>query len=278
MEQTGKADIQDIARRGFNEIILCVTELDLASKARLKLLKDLVAEAERNGLHVVADPWRLGGIFGGEGISFYEQNGGKPDDPALGKLTEDWLDAVVDAGIKSVLWDEPEVMSGGQDRSMDYLKKYTALAKEKGIEQNVVVVRARERSVTSADAVATLPSVDGIAVAPYPFHPGNKNPKSASQVLDYVTPWFEATEAAAQRHGKTAQAWLQGFNITPENLPTLKLTIEAMRKAGIENVAVWGYRGAQRVDILNPQGTLDPIVVWDETSHLVGKYVSPKTV
>lgn len=274
LERYGIDIIYDIASKGYNEIVLCITELDMASDERTQLLVNLVTLANHLGLLVTADPWRVGGIFGGEGFSFYEQNGGKPCtcETELEEIIYDWLDLVSFIGIKRVFWDEAELQcsrNNPDDTALNLLRRLTRRAVSKGITWNSSCIRSRESSVDMADIVAALPEINEIAVAPYPFHPDSKKQKSSLEVVDSIAPWFRRIKAAADKHGITSQAWMQGFNISPENLHVLEVYLNQIEIAGIGNLAVWGYNGCKSIPDLNPITALPPEVTWAEVSRLV---------
>lgn len=271
-ERYGANQMLDIASRGFDEVIMCVTELDMQTKARRKLLADLTTVATKNGLLVTADPWRVGGIFGGEGMSLYEQNGGKPCtcDPELEKLLLDWLDTVAAAGIKRVFWDEPELSCTEHSRSLELIDRFSQEAVDRGIDWNGSCIRSRDPNRDLSEQVASMSAINEIAVAPYPFHPQNKTPKTAQEVTSSIEPWFKRIKAAADKHNVSAQAWLQGFNISQENLPVLETYVNEISKAGIGNIAVWGYNGCAIVTDLNPAPAERPEIVWEEVCRLMG--------
>lgn len=114
-----------------------------------------------------------------------------------------------------------------------------------------------------------MTAIDEIAVAPYPFHPQNTAQKSSAEVVDSIAPWFNKIKAAADKHGSTAQAWLQGFNITSENMHVLELYVNEISKAKIGNIAVWGYKACENVTDLNPGRAEPPHVVWKEVCRLM---------
>lgn len=269
-ERYGAGHMADIAQRGFNEVVLCVTELDMITDERCKLIARLTGAARREGLTVTADPWRVGGIFGGEGISIHEQNGGSRDplDPKLRKLLFDWIDVVAGAGITRVFWDEPELSGPNTSDSLKLIDDLSQRAVTRGITWNGSCVRSRDLGIDMSDAVASLSAINEIAVAPYPFHPENKTPKSALEVVSAIAPWFEKIKAAADTHNIEAQAWLQGFNISPENMPILEKYLAEAKRAGIGNIAVWGYNSCAIVTDLNPPPAEDPEIVWKEICRL----------
>ncbi|MGV8847809.1 hypothetical protein [Tessaracoccus sp.] len=270
-DRYGADQMIDIAKRGFDDVVMCVTELDLQTRDRRKLLADLTATAKSQGLLVTADPWRVGGIFGGEGMSLYEQNGGKPCicNPELEELLLHWLDTVAAAGIKRIFWDEPELSCPDHNLSLELTDRFSQEAVARGIDWNGACIRSRDPKVDLSDSVASMVAINEIAVAPYPFHPQNKVPKTVTEVVGSIAPWFDRIKAAADKHGVGAQAWLQGFNISRTNMSVLEQYVAEIARAGIDNIAVWGYRSCAGVTDLNPAPAERPELVWEEVCRLM---------
>ncbi|MEO5691400.1 MAG: hypothetical protein ABIQ64_04390 [Candidatus Saccharimonadales bacterium] len=270
-ERHGNAHMTDIAERGFDEVILCVTELDMQTNDRRKLLGNLTEVAKEKGLLVTADPWRVGGIFGGEGMSFYEQNGGKPClcEPELDNLLHQWIDTVAEAGIDRVFWDEPELECPDHNLSLELIDRFSQKALASGIAWNASCVRSRDPNTDLSDDVASMTAINEIAVAPYPFHPENPVQKTSAEVVGSIAPWFEKIRIAADKHGVSAQAWLQGFNISPENMYSLEIYVQEIQRAKIGNIAVWGYDACESVTCLNPKSSEPPQVIWEEVCRLM---------
>jgi hypothetical protein len=270
---------EDIAEKGYNEVVLCLSELD-GTRARRDMTRGLVEAARKSGLAVASNAWRYAGRTGGEAYSTFEQNGEVPCDvhnPGLATLFDGYLDQVEQAGIDRIFWDEAQIGCSGpqgdapHDRTVPFLDAVSQKARARGIEFQTACIRTRDLGQNLAGEVAALPAIDEISVAPYQFHPEGTEQRTAAEVAGRVRPWFEVAQAAAQEHGKVAQAWTQGFNISPENLPTMATYVGEIHAAGIQNLALWGYRGCKIVDFLNPEGSLDPLVVWDEGSRLLNK-------
>jgi len=115
-------DLDEIREWGFTGIVHCATETDLEwGVGRLADIFGMTAEA---GLECWADPWGVGGVFGGEAHSGFL--GRHPADlqrtsdgmplphaclrrPAFLRFMESWVDAMADAGAETVFWDEPHV-------------------------------------------------------------------------------------------------------------------------------------------------------------------------
>ncbi len=261
----------EVRRGGFDEVIFCVTELDMRLKARRRLLANLTKTAEDQGLLVTADPWRLGGVFGGEGMSFYEQDGGKPCicEPELEDLLLRWIDTVAEAGITRVFWDEPELDCADHNRSLELIDRFSQEAVARGITWNGSCIRSRDPGIDLSDDIASMVAINEIAVAPYQFHPQNPTQKTRLEVIDSIAPWFERIRSAADRHDIDAQAWFQGFNISRQNLPIIETCADEIKNARIGNMAVWGYRACEIVTHLNPPSAEPPEVVWAEVRRVM---------
>lgn len=113
---------------GFNGIVHCATEADL--EWSLGRLEEIFAATRDGGLECWADPWGVGGVFGGEAHSGFL--GRNPDalqrssdgkvlsaaclrNPAFGRFVKDWIDGVASAGAQTVFWDEPHVATTAGD-------------------------------------------------------------------------------------------------------------------------------------------------------------------
>lgn len=265
-DEHGLDDMADIKARGFDEVIVCVTELDMQTAARRELLRNLKDAAEDRSLLVTADPWRVGGVFGGEGMSFYEQNGGAPClcEPELEDLMHRWVDTVAAAGIKRIFWDEPELDCPDHNRSLELIDRFSQEAASQGIDWNGSCVRSRDASIDMTNEVASMTAINEIAVAPYPFHPQSTGiQKTLPEVIEHITPWFERIKQAADRHGVDAQAWLQGFNYTRENLPVADAYVNQIKLSRIGNIALWGFAACASVRHLNPPTAEATDIQWD---------------
>lgn len=272
-ERYGAAQMADIASIGFDEVVLCVTELDILTPVRRKLIADLAHEAQRLGLLVTADPWSVGGVFGGEGMSIYSHQGGKPCicEPKLEELLLKWLDTVANSGISRVFWDEPDLSCIDHDLSLELIDRFSQEAFKRGITWNASCIRSRDPDVDLSHEVASMTAINEIAVAPYPFHPLNHVQKTREEVVEHIAPWFRRIRHSADVHGIEAQAWLQGFNISKENLPIIEEYVKTIQSANISNVAVWGYNSCAVVTDLNPPGAETPTVVWKEVCRVLRK-------
>lgn len=73
-------------------------------------------------LEVWGDLWHVGGVFGGEARSMFEESGQAQclDNPQLDRLIMSGLEITAEVGIRTSFWDEPE-MKCKDHRGMDRL-------------------------------------------------------------------------------------------------------------------------------------------------------------
>ena len=112
--------MDELAGLGYTAVLHTFSENDLAYYRRT--MSELVEVSHRAGLEVQASPWGLGGTFGGEAESRFALDhpeasqvapGGTrlaaacPNQPAYREFCKGWADAVLEAGVDLVFWDEP---------------------------------------------------------------------------------------------------------------------------------------------------------------------------
>ncbi len=115
------ADMQRLARQGFNLVIHTMSEYDLAFHRGT--LRDIVAATHDAGQQVYIDPWGVGNVFGGEPFSnFVAQHPldgcqvlddgspgafACPNNPLFRDFMRTWTEAAVGTGADFIFWDEP---------------------------------------------------------------------------------------------------------------------------------------------------------------------------
>lgn len=114
-----RADVARIAD-SCDYIVHTVSESDLLFHK--SVLAKIFAETRRRGLEVWADPWGLGGVFGGEAISSFllkhrdawqTMSDGRVvphacmNRPEFRSFVKEWVLSVRDMGASVILWDEP---------------------------------------------------------------------------------------------------------------------------------------------------------------------------
>lgn len=123
-----KRDLEEIVDHGFNGVVHCATEADMEwGSDRLGEIFRATIEA---GLECWADPWGVGGVFGGEAHSGFLgrnpsalQRSSRGEvlphaclrNPGFVRFVKDWIDTVASMGAQTVFWDEPHVAMTGAD-------------------------------------------------------------------------------------------------------------------------------------------------------------------
>jgi N-acetylmuramic acid 6-phosphate etherase len=115
-----RRDLEDIAARGYTDVLHTFSENDLAYYRGT--MADIVAASHELGLAVQMAPWGLGRTFGGEAESRFVtmrpeacqvlDDGRRVATGCLNNETyrafcRDWADAAIEVGADRVFWDEP---------------------------------------------------------------------------------------------------------------------------------------------------------------------------
>jgi hypothetical protein len=241
-----EADVAEMTNAEFTQVVLCVTETDVRSRERQAYLMDAVETMQASGLDVWADPWAVGGVFGGEGISHFKRRHERHCDcnPHLERLLDRWLETVVQLGAKTVFWDEPEMHCrehlGGE---IEFIDKYTQKAGALAL-QNVVCLSANRRKRSQLEEIAAMSAVAELATDPYYPNAFTRIPEA--QRLEYVATWAHETKMVADTYGKRSHMWVQNFGIPEGRENIINEHIAIARTEGID-VAVWGFHGCESV-------------------------------
>lgn len=102
--------------------------------------------------------------------------------------------------------------------------------------------------------VAGVPGLDTFATTPYWKVFGRA-------VEPFVGECAAAARAVADEHAVTAQVWLQGFGLGPEDRADLHAAAHSVREAGVTDVWTWAYEAGGHMSSL---GTRDAAAVWEE--------------
>ena len=194
-----RRDLDEMADHGFNGVVHCVTEADIAwSRRRVGEMFTTTREA---GFECGADPWGVGGVFGGEAHSGFMArhpdavqvtDDGSPlpaaclRHPRFRDHMRSWVDAVAEAGAESVFWDEPHLgvpfdsrlscyCSGcEQERdgtditafrvatTLDFLDEMTRYAASMGVRSSACLYPVGPDAATAMG----LPSIEDVAALP----------------------------------------------------------------------------------------------------------------
>ena len=120
-----RADLEDIARSGFDYVVHCFTESDLLDG--LEGMREIFRMTHELGMGVQVDPWGVAGVFGGEAFSKFVAwemdacqvlaDGSRIGigclwHPKLRAWLHRWIDAAIELGADVLFWDEPHWFPG----------------------------------------------------------------------------------------------------------------------------------------------------------------------
>ena len=223
--------------------------------------------------------------------------------PQVRDFVKRWARAAVDLGSDRIFWDEPHWAHPGQfgldgqrfscvceacqdgfrerfghpmptERTEEVAAFHDAVLVDFTAELVAEVAAAGGRStvcllprldwlpsIDDWEPVAALPGLDTLATDPYWEVFGEPLDPFVGDHADYLA-------GLAERHGLTAQLWIQGFHLGPEHVDEIHTAVRRAREAGIEDLWTWGYEACGHITGL---GTREPGVVWEAlTSALTG--------
>lgn len=215
-------------------------------------------------------------------------------DPQFRAFVRGWADAAVAAGADRVFWDEPhwanpvryglsperwacrcqrcraafaerfgeampaeltaELVAFREDTLVDFVREMVAHVAASGGRSTVCLLPLDEGSLALRDwtPVAAAPGLDTLATDPYWKVFGHP-------VEPFVADFAAKTRDLAEAHHLTPQVWVQGFGLGPEDVADIHAAVNAIRRAGVTDVWVWGYEACGHMPSL---GTREPEVVW----------------
>jgi hypothetical protein len=239
-------DLEEIREHGFDGVVHCVTEAD--REWGMSRIAEMFAMTRDAGLECWADPWAVGGVFGGEAHSAYRARGGATaaGDPGLRALVCDWIDAVAAAGAEWAFWDEPDLGLGqAPDALLSFLCAATEHAAARGL-RNSVCLTSREANLPALRRLAALDSVHDVGTDPYyACEVGERDPDPE----DHVGGWAERVRDAAAAEGKTSHVWVQAFHVAAGHEERIRRCLDIARSRGVTRVGVWGFRACEALDI-----------------------------
>lgn len=258
-----KRDTREMTNIGFTNVVLCVTESDLLDKRRKAYLNNAVSHMKESGLEVWADPWAVGGVFGGEGRSYFAERGEerRPDNPRLEALVDDFLGTVKEIGVDTVFWDEPEFGDACHEGvEMDFLRRYTRKAGALAL-ASVVCLPASSTAAQQRGVVA-LPDVVEIGVELY--YPDPEGMISEAKRHEVMVARAHEVRAIADAHGKRAHAWVQNFNISRGGESMIGEHVAIARASGVD-IAIWGFHGCESVPGFIRPDQAPSRIMWNAT-------------
>jgi hypothetical protein len=226
---------------------------------------------------------------------------GCPSNPALRAFVERWADAAVESGADRIFWDEPhwahpvrfgrprdawscvcdacetafrerfghamphelteEVAAFREDTLTDFVREIVAHVDRIGGRSTVCLLPSVDglHAVDGWEPVATAPGLDTLATDPY-WSFFDRDPTA------WVGEQSRRTVELATANDLTAQIWIQGFKLRPDQADEIHAAVAAAREAGVTDLWTWGYEACAHMSHLEPEGAdddiHDPAAVW----------------
>lgn len=289
-------DMTDIVKHHMNTVVHMYTHNDM--ERHPKVMKDIFALSEDLGLEVWVDNW---GIDCGPGdkshfTAFHPEakmvfKDGTPaplkpcfNHPAFRSFTKEWVDAVRDAGGKTLFWDEPVFATSQEhgdacfcpvcrklfeeqyNHSMtdateteihdfriwsctDYFRFATDYAHQFGMTNTgCVIVSSKPGFGTDlSEALMKLPNFDNVGCDPY--WATTKNPDiTAKELYDKVYAKAKRLIDSDNALGKDHNLWLQCHAIPKGREEEQWIAANAMYDAGARTILTWSFRGGEPND------------------------------
>jgi hypothetical protein len=258
--------LEEIQAHGFNTVVFCVSEETLYQPQRLNYISNAVRQAKDAELLCLADPWSIGKVFGGEGVSPYAHSGDRAClcHPRFDSLMTAWVDTMNDAGFDGVFWDEPEAHCQEHDE-IALVERYSSYAAEKGM-KNSVCIPANEKNIWQLEELAKLSSIDEIGADPYWPNVFTKIPREERN--EYAAFWAKEVREAAKKYDKKSGVWKQGFGIKKGDLQLLQEFGEVFRNSDVDYIGFWGFRGCEttlaelHTEVTKHHETATPQEIW----------------
>lgn len=266
----------EIAEHGFNSVVLCVTEADLAQRSAMYPNKPQIDKmfelANDHGLFPGIDPWKLGNIFGGEAISglgrqTLHRNGqikeigvADPHSPETVDMMTLFIDTAARAQARYVFFDEPNLECFSDKAGIEFIDRWTEYAHRNGLATSVCLTSGKKLS-SLATKTAALAHVDEIATDPiYSGETILSNLPGANHdsIQDYVGGSAQTVRNIATAAGKLAAVWIQGHIIGSGHERSIVHDGALEAAKFVDNVGFWAFRGGSYSNI----ASANPELVW----------------
>jgi len=314
-----KQDIDDIVSHACTFIVHTFSENDfLYARGTMKKFFYTTREA---GLGCWADPWGLMGLFGGEALSAFVPrnqdscqvlNNGKilpaacPSAEETRTEMKTWIDAALEAGADTILWDEPHLFIpqwekpnfAHQDawacrcrRCMERFRKQYGAEMPEELTPEVLTFRqdllltflgemiayVKERS--AQNAVCLLPvsdeSREGLPWEQVASLPGidifGTDPYwliFQRDVKEFVTEQTRKVVEVCREHGIQPHIWAQAFKVPAGHEGEIEVALNIARGEGATILAAWGYRGCEALSGIACE---QPEEVWEMIGRTYSK-------
>jgi hypothetical protein len=296
-----------LAAAGVDTIVLVMSESDL--RWNPGTMAELVQIGREVGLEPWLTAWAISGVFGGETASYavgefpeacQRDNAGRhvpalcPRQEPFRQVMRAWMDIAVDAGVRTVQWDEPQLaltFKAGSERHgcccvacreafreqygqdlppvataeserffADLLTEVVtwlvAEARQRGLESAIVLLPDENYDASHAAAMAALPGVSYFGSTPFTL----RNGVASAEIPGYLRGWADHGNAATEGTTASSYAWVQAFDVAAGHEDEITLAITSLADAGVDLIGVWSYRACEAMSSLACE---DPEAAWN---------------
>lgn len=286
-----RADLETMVAEGSNQVLHTWSEDDLAYYR--DTMGEIVRHSHELGLSVYVNSWGVGRVFGGEALSeLVARNPGSnqilsdgevapaicPNHPAFAAYMDDWIDAVVAAGVDTVFWDEPhfhlakgrsgvwscrcaicralfrerfgadmpseptpEVRLFRQERLLKLLSRWLTRVKAAGKRNNVCLLPDFfDAGLPDWASVARLEGLDELSTDPYWL-----DSDSEERVRELYTTYGRRLVDLCASHGLEPQIWMKLYRIKRGTEHFAPLAARIAHDLGIRNHMAWSWRACE---------------------------------
>ena len=294
-----REDMREIAGSGFNTVLHMFSHNDWDRHKRI--MKEIFGISADYGLDVWVDNWGLGGPPGDKShfLAYHPEAHQVNSDgtlspvracynaPSFVRFTQDWIDAVHEAGARKIFWDEPHFTDerrGGERiwtcRCENCQKLFAErYGKAMPAEFTPEVDAFRKWTITNYfQNAAEYAKAQGMYNSVCVMFPSGENPPDFGVDLDSIcaTPaldnigsdpyWlhsgangyadvyrfvYEKTKHnldLCAKHGKDHNIWLQTYSNPADNEDEIIAAADAIYDAGARTIFAWGFRGSDAND------------------------------
>jgi hypothetical protein len=216
---------------------------------------------------------------------------GCPNNPRVREFCRRWADAAIDTGADRIFWDEPhwvhpehfglpaeqwgcrcehcrelfgrdlppviddEVLAFRERCLVDFIAHLVDHVARQGARPVVCLLplTGGVQGISDWSSVAALPGLETLCTDPYwkafgePAEP-------------FVREYAQRIARLAATHDVTAQLWIQGFRMEPEDTDDIATAVSVAREEGIEDLWTWGWEACAHMSALAGS---DPGRVWE---------------
>lgn len=286
-----KADLEAMVLEGATQVLHTWSEDDLSYYR--DTMGKIVEESHQLGLSVYVNSWGVGRVFGGEALSeLVAHNPGSnqilssgepvaaicPNHPAFIDYMDGWIDAVTQAGVDTVFWDEPhfhlakgksgvwscrcnicralfrdrfgadmpaestpEVRQFRQDRLLKLLSRWTARVHAAECRNNVCLLPDFfDAGLPDWGSVAALPDLDELSTDPYWLDSDDQ-----ARVVELYTTYSRRLVHLCLERGLEPQIWMKLYRIRKGTEHFAPLAARIAYEAGIRNHMAWSWRASE---------------------------------